>query len=62
MVFLKLQREVLGSSRVVMGDSGNLREPLLLPRGSQASIHVVRGTSGFFLNRCREIGPHLELK
>jgi len=42
-MFLESLREALGSSRVVMGTSGNL----MLPLGSQASFQVVRGTLGF---------------
>ena len=41
---------------------GDLREPLLLPQGSQASLQVVWGTSGFLSIRCREIQTHLELR
>ena len=64
------ERELsLISSQVQVGNSGvlsscdeDLREPLLLPKGSQASFQVVRGTSGFLLSHCRGIGPHLELR
>ena len=66
---LTLRGESCGVSQIAAGSfgllsscDGDLREPLLLPRGSQASIHVARGTSGFLLNHCREIGPHLELR
>ena len=38
-----------------------LRDPLVLPPKSQASIRVARGFSGFLSSRCRGIGPHLEL-
>ena len=41
---------------------GDLREPFILPQGSQASFQFVKGTSGFLLTPCRGIGPHLELR
>ena len=43
MVFLEMQQEALGPSRVVTGTSGNLS---FLPQGSQASFHVVMGHLG----------------
>ena len=42
-VFLEMQQEALGPSRVVTGTSGNLS---FLPQGSQASFHVVMGHLG----------------
>ena len=39
-----------------------LREPCMLPQGSQASFQVERGTSRFPLSRCMGIGPHLEFR
>ena len=42
-VFLEMQQEALGPSRVVTGTSGNLS---FLPQGSQASFHVVMGQLG----------------
>ena len=66
---LSLRGESHGFSRVVAKSleflstcDGDLREPLVVPQERQASFHVARGTSGFLLNRCREIGPHLELR
>ena len=38
-----------------------LREPLVLPQGSQVSMQVARGLSGFLSSQCRGLGPHLEL-
>ena len=57
MVFLEFQQEVLGSSRVAMGTSGNLSY-----QESQASFQVSRGTSGFLSCGCRGIEPHLNLR
>ena len=34
-----------------------LREPLVLPQGSQVSIQVVRASAGFIWNHDRGIGP-----
>ena len=66
---LSFMGESRGVSRIAVGSfvflsscDGDLREPLLLPWGSQVSIHVARGTSGFLLSRCREIGPNFELR
>ena len=56
-VFLKFWREALGSSQVMTGD---FRQPLMLPQGSQASFQVARENSGFLSGCCRGIGPHLE--
>ena len=39
-----------------------LREPLVLPQGSQVSMQVARGLSGFLSSQCRGLGPHLELR
>ena len=41
---------------------GDLREPLVVPQGSQASFPVVMGTSGLLSRCCRGIGPHVELR
>ena len=41
---------------------GDLREPLALLQGIQATVQVARGTSGFHLSRCRGIGSHLKLR
>ena len=51
-----------GSFGFISGCDGNLREPLMLPQGSQTCFQVARGTSGFFSSCHRGIGPHLELK
>ena len=40
----------------------DLREPLMLSLGSQESVRVVRGLSGFLSSWYRELGPHLELR
>ena len=57
--FSRVAAESLG---FLLSCDRDLREPLMLPQGSQASFQVSRGTSGFLLSRCRGIGPHLELK
>ena len=41
---------------------GDLRELLICPMGSQESVRVVRGPSGFFWGRCNGRGPYLEMK
>ena len=41
---------------------GDIKEPLMLPQGSQASFQVALGGSGFLSSCCRGIGPHLELR
>ena len=64
-----LRGESRGFSRVAMVSMGflssrdaNLKEPLLLPQGSQVSFHVARGSTGLLLNHCRGIGPHLTMR
>ena len=57
-IFLELWREARGSSQIVTGTSGKL----VLPQGSQASFHVVRGNLGFLSDHCSGIRPHLELR
>ena len=54
------------SSRVVKGVSGllsgcrvELRIFLELPQGSQTSLRVVRGNSGFHSSHCRGVRPYL---
>ena len=37
---------------------GELREPLMLPQGSQVSIRVARGSWGLLLSHCRANRPH----
>ena len=66
---LALRGESRGISCVVVGNFeflysfvGDIREPLMLPQGSQASFLVAWGTSGFLLSHYRGIGPHLELR
>ena len=39
-----------------------LREPFILLLGSQESVRVVKGLSGFLSSWCRGLGPHLELR
>ena len=41
---------------------GDLREPLVLPKGSQAFFRVAREKLGLISNCCRGIRPHLELR
>ena len=38
-----------------------LREPLMLPQGSQVPYGVAWGSAGVLLTHCRGIGPHLML-
>ena len=66
---LALTGESRGLSRVAVGGlgflslyHGELREPLMFPQGSQVSIRVVRGLSGFLWSWCRQLGPHLKLR
>ena len=65
---LMLKGECCGFTQVAKWNLGillnwdrDLREPLMLPQGSQASFRVVRCTSEFLSSHCREIGPHLHL-
>ena len=53
---------VVGNSGFLSSCDGDLREPLGLPQGSQASFRVARGTAGFFLSRCCGMQPRLELR
>ena len=57
-VFLELWPEVWVPSSF----HWDLNEPLMLSLGSQESIRVVRGLSGFLLSWCRGLGPHLEFR
>ena len=41
---------------------GSLREPLLLPQGSQASFQIASGNSRFLSSSCRVICSHHELR
>ena len=61
---LAMTEEPRGFSRVVAGFStynGELREPLLLARGSPISIRVARGSWGLLSSHCRANRPHLGL-
>ena len=57
-VFLELRQE----EWVPSSCHRDLREPLMLSLGSQESVRVVRGLSGFLSSWYRELGPHLELR
>ena len=61
---LALRGEYPGFSRVAAGNlgflsssDGDLRDPLVFPSKSQASIRVASGFSGFLSSWCRGIGP-----
>ena len=49
LVCVELEREAEGSSRVVCRPGG----PLVSPQGSQISLGIARGISGFLAHRCR---------
>ena len=51
-----------GSLVFLLSYDGDLREPLMLPQGSQPSFQVSSVTSGNLSSLCRGIGPHLELR
>ena len=56
--------EPRGFSRVVAGFSsynGEIREPLLLPKGSPIFIHIARCSWGVLSSHCRANKPHLGL-
>ena len=62
-----LRGESHGFSQVVAGSlgflsscDGDLRGLLMLAQRSPVSSRVARGTSGFLLSRCWQIGPCLE--
>ena len=57
-VFLELRSEVWVPSSC----HRELREPFILLLGSQESVRVVKGLSGFLSSWCRGLGPHLELR
>ena len=66
---LVLTGESAGFSRVAAGGlgflsryHGELREPLLLPQGSQVSIQVARGSAGLHWSHGREIRPQFTWK
>ena len=52
----------LGCSGFLLICDVDVRKPLTLLQGSQASFQVARGTSGFLSSHCRRIGPHLKLR
>ena len=51
-----------GSLGFLLSCDGDLREPLVLPQGIQASYQVARGISELISRCCRGIGPHLVLR
>ena len=51
-----------GSIEFLSSWDGDFREPLMLPQGRQASIHIARGTLELLLSHCRRLGLHLELR
>ena len=51
-----------GSFGFLRSCDGDIKEAIMLPQRSQASLHVARGTSGFLSGHFRGIGPHLELR
>ena len=57
MVFL-----VAGSSGFLSSCEGDVKEPLMLPQGSQPSFQVARENLGFLSSCCRGIGPQVELR
>ena len=66
---LALRQKSHGFSRVVAGRftfllscHGDLREPLVLPQGSQVSFQVSRDRAGLLSSHCRGIGLHLALR
>ena len=66
---LPLTGESRALSRVTVGDLGNLsryhwelRQPLVLPQGSQVSIQVARASSGVIWSHSREIRPQFAWK
>ena len=48
---------VKGVSGLLLGSGGELGLFLEVQQGSQTSLHVVRGSSGFHLSQCRGIRP-----
>ena len=51
-----------GSLGFLSGYNGDLREPLMLPQGSQPSFQVANVTLGYLSSSCRGIRLHLELR
>ena len=56
--FYRVEVESFGFLRSCDGD---IRELIMLPQRSQASLHIARGTSGFLSVHFRGIRLHLEL-
>ena len=52
----------LSSRKGVVSLGGELVLFLEVQQGSQTSIHVVRGYSGFHSSHCRETWPHLKMR
>ena len=53
-----LSQVAAGSLGFLSSCDRDLRDPLLLPRGNQASFQAARGTSGFLSSCFSGIGPH----
>ena len=51
-----------GSIEFLSSWDGDFREPLMLPQGRQASIHIARGTLELLLSHRRRLGLHRELR
>ena len=51
-----------GNLRFLLSYNGDMRDLLVLPQESQASMRVERGLSRFLSSRCRVLGPHLQLR
>ena len=51
-----------GKLGFLSSNDGDLRDPPVLPQGSQVSMRVGRDLSGFLSSWCRGLGPHLELR
>ena len=51
-----------GNLRFLLSYNGDMRDLLVLPQESQASMRVERGLPRFLSSRCRVLGPHLEVK
>ena len=65
----RIEGESPGFSRVLAGNlwfllsyNGDMRDPLVFPQESQASMRVERGLPRFLSSRCRVLGPHLQLR
>ena len=51
-----------GSSGFISSCDGDLKEPLVLPQGSQTSFQVARGNLGFLLSCCKGIRSQIKLR